>query len=245
MDPLVPTDPTQPDDTHDLGIDRNGWLPITMAATWLLLVAFGLCILMMYANRPGQSGRLAVSWPTAIESRHSTSKSTLLVFAHPRCPCTHATIDELAWVMTRCADQVECQVLFVHPKGKSLEWVQDDLWRKASSISGVNVCTDGDGQLAKVFGAQTSGHVMMYDTSGRLRFEGGITPSRGHRGSNVGRQQLVNLTNEGQRLTATTVWVESSQKSRVSIDSTCVFGCPLFSMRSSSTLDHAVTEDPR
>ena len=245
MDPLLPVDSKQLDSEDPAAKVRvNRWLLIAMVV-WLLLVAAGLCILMMYANRPGRKGEPAAYWPAASESRYSTSKSTLLVFAHPRCPCTRATVDELAWVMTRCGDSVDCRVHFVQPAGKSRQWVQGDVWVTASSLPGVTVFADRQGRLAEVFGAETSGHAMLFDSAGKLRFEGGITPSRGHRGSNLGREQLVKLAMPGRPQSPLAEEDEANRNAPDGIESTCVFGCPLFSPGSSpSNSDLHASLDP-
>ena len=57
----------------------------------------------------------------------------------------------------------------------------------------MNVALDPGGRIARVFGAETSGHVLLYDPEGRLVFEGGLTPSRGHAGDCEGRTSLLNL----------------------------------------------------
>ncbi|MFO0864756.1 MAG: hypothetical protein U0744_08910 [Gemmataceae bacterium] len=50
---------------------------------------------------------------------------------------------------------------------------------------------DPEGVEASLFGAETSGHVMLFDPSGHRRFHGGITASRGHAGENMGRQKII------------------------------------------------------
>ncbi|MCP4890636.1 MAG: RedB protein [Planctomycetaceae bacterium] len=226
---LLPVDAENVDTKNPAPDDRlKGWLLVAVV-TWFLLVAVGLGSLLIYANQPGRGGEPAATWPNATEMRYSRSKPTLLVFAHPRCPCTRATIDELAWIMTRCGNRVECRVHFVQPAGQSRQWVQSGMWEKASSIPGVTVLADGEGQLSELFGAETSGHAMLYDAFGKLLFEGGITPSRGHRGSNSGRERIVKLAIARQpgRPLSDIDQVDSTEE--VDAESTCVFGCPLFS----------------
>ena len=48
---------------------------------------------------------------------------------------------------------------------------------------------------AERFGAETSGHTFLFDPSGRLLFNGGITASRGHSGDNAGESSIVSLIN--------------------------------------------------
>ncbi len=192
-----------------------------LAGIWLVLVALGLGFLMRYANAPGDQGDALLAWPADSGVPRSDSKPTLLVFAHPKCPCTRATLEELSWIMTRCKDRVDCQVLFFHADGAGPDWVKTDCWHTASSIEGVNVISDPQSRSATRFGVRTSGHVLLYDQRGRLLFEGGITPSRGHRGDNPGRATLLSLIRDGSSDSL------NSTKPAAAIDSTCVFGCPL------------------
>jgi hypothetical protein len=76
----------------------------------------------------------------------------------------------------------------------------------------IKVWPDRGGDLARQFGVLTSGHVLLYDSSGRLIYSGGITASRGHRGGNLGKSAL---------------WaaILGAPSDRGSIP---VFGCPLF-----------------
>jgi hypothetical protein len=55
------------------------------------------------------------------------------------------------------------------------------------------VLGDLNGALARRFGAETSGYVLLYDAGGRLLFRGGITAGRGHAGDNAGMSAVVAL----------------------------------------------------
>jgi hypothetical protein len=135
-----------------------------------------------------------------------------LFFAHPKCPCTRASIGELEQIMTDCRDQVDAYALFVKPAEIEIaDWEKTDLWRSAQRIPGVTLISDADGTEAERFQAATSGYVVLYDHQGQLQFRGGITGSRGHRGENVGRSSIVALLTEGSAV----------------VDQTKVYGCEL------------------
>jgi hypothetical protein len=57
------------------------------------------------------------------------------------------------------------------------------------------VIFDPDGVEARRFGAETSGHTLLFAGDGRLLFSGGITASRGHAGDNAGESVIVALVN--------------------------------------------------
>jgi hypothetical protein len=99
--------------------------------------------------------------------------------------------------MARCPDRLAATVIFVQPPQAGKEWTATDLWSAATMIPGVTTVGDEAGIEARRFGARTSGQVLLYDVNGRLRFRGGLTPSRGHAGASTGSQAICNLVLEG------------------------------------------------
>ena len=180
------------------------------AITWIAAVAFGLRSLFQYENTPGSVGVLAQEWPnTQIE--RATDRPTLLMVAHPRCPCTVASVAELARIMARLQGRVAACVLLVKPNGSGPDWEDTNLRRSAEAIPGVKVIFDPDGVEARRFGAETSGHTLLFGANGHLLFNGGITASRGHAGDNAGESAIVALVNN-----------QTPARTR-----TLVFGCSL------------------
>lgn len=116
---------------------------------------------------------------------------TLVIFAHPRCPCSAATIGELERLIPHIEGKVKTYVVFFKPKSQTNDWTQKTLWKKAQNIPGVQNILDEDGVEAARFGARTSGHAFLYDEKGSLVFQGGITPARGHMGDSVGRLAIL------------------------------------------------------
>ena len=102
-------------------------------------------------------------------------------------------MEELNRVMAQVHGNLAAQVYFFKPHGYPEDWVKTDLWRSAAAIPGVSVHEDIDGIQARLFGAETSGYVLLYDTHARLLFSGGITGSRGHAGDNAGEDTIVSL----------------------------------------------------
>ena len=138
-----------------------------------------------------------------------------MMFVHPRCPCSRASVGELARLLVQDRGLGSVHVLFINPPGMSPDWARTVLWEQAALIPGVTVQLDQNGVEAKRFGVETSGQTLLYDASGQLLFEGGITISRGHSGDSPGRSAVLALLSEGN--------AELSQ--------TPVFGCPLFDVK--------------
>jgi hypothetical protein len=187
-------------------------LPIFASSLWLLLVAGAMTFLAVYSNTPGAAGVAPERWPSASQIARDPSRPTLLVLAHPHCPCTNATLGELELLMAQTQGKVNAHIVFVQPQGLAEDWVKSDLWRKASAISGVTVEIDNGNVEARRFHVETSGEALLYGVDGRLLFAGGITLSRGHSGDNPGRTAIAALVNGGSADASTTP----------------VFGCSLF-----------------
>ena len=150
-----------------------------------------------YENAPGETGTPPQHWPLGATLQLQEAQATLVMVAHPHCPCTRATIRELALLMARCEGLVKAYVLFYRPQGFGENWEKSDLWYSAAAIPGVTVIEDEVGAEAQRFHATVSGQTMLYDVQGRLRFNGGITASRGHNGDNAGRSAIVSFLTQG------------------------------------------------
>lgn len=187
-------------------------LLIIGALVWLSVVVYGTAWLTRYENTAAESG---VAYPTSFpsESRleRDPARPTLIFFAHPKCPCTRAAINELARLMTDIDQKAVAYVVFIKPRDESDDWTNTELRSAAGSIPNVTVVTDNDERETHIFNAQTSSLTLLYDSSGKLRFDGGITAGRGHEGDNAGRTAIFDLITADAGSTA----------------ATSVFGCPL------------------
>jgi hypothetical protein len=196
---------------RSMRFNKGRFILITACTAWMLMIGVGLGLLWNYENAPGPPTAPPSRWPAASRIPLATDRATLIMLTHPHCPCTRASIGELARLMAQAQDRVTAYVLFLKPAGFSDDWEKTDLWQSAASIPGVSVIADQDGVEADRFQAVTSGQTVLYDTEGRLLFSGGITGSRGHSGDNAGRSAIVSLLNTGEAAAAKTF----------------VFGCPL------------------
>jgi hypothetical protein len=180
------------------------WVMAACGVAWLAIVALGQRAMLNYDFEPATSATAPAKWPANSKIPRSAGLPSIVVMAHPRCPCTRATIEELALLMTRLHGQTNAAVVFVRPPGVSEGWVKTDLWRSAVRIPGVTVTSDVDGLEAALFGTQASGQTLLYSVNGDLQFNGGITASRGHSGDNLGRSSIVALVTTGKSITSHT-----------------------------------------
>ena len=181
-----------------------------VAFLWLGAVAGGFAAAVRFEVTQGAPASLPREWPAAAPIARDAGLPTLLVFVHPRCPCTTATVGELARLLAHCGDKVRTVVLCYSDPALGPDWAHTGTWSQAAAIPGVAVREDPLGAAARAFGAATSGQVCLYSRDGELRFEGGITPSRGHAGDNRGADALAALLLGG-----------------TGPDTSAVFGCSL------------------
>ena len=160
---------------------------------WLGATLAGLGLLASHAGQPGDIGFASPEWPAQSGIPRANDRPTLVMFAHPRCPCTRASLTELSKVVAH-QPQVAVRIAFYLPAmSDDSAWQQTNQVRAAAEIPGAVVYWDSDGVEAQRFGAQTSGQALLYGPRGDLLFHGGLTPARGHVGDNVGSQALAAL----------------------------------------------------
>jgi hypothetical protein len=182
-----------------------------LAAPWGIGVLAGFGLLVQYSSAPGGFGTAAMTWP-ADTALPRGEQPALVMFMHPQCPCSRASLEELSRILVGTSSQVRVHVVFVRPKCFGSHWERTDLWRSAAAMPGVEVSVDVDGVEARRFGAATSGATFLYDGSGALVYRGGVTPSRGHVGDSIGAKVIAGFLSSGGGGQSTGP----------------VFGCPLF-----------------
>jgi hypothetical protein len=197
---------------HNKTSRRGRAIALAAFAVWLCGISAGALWMSRYSNIPGPEGKFPAKWPAQSTIGLARTNFTLVMFAHPHCPCTRASVNELEHVMARAQGRISAHVLFLRPREMPASWTETALWRYAAAIPGVEVQMDSGGAEARRFGSATSGDTMVYAADGRLLFHGGITISRAHEGDNPGLSAIVALSQSGP--------VEATQ--------TPVFGCPLF-----------------
>jgi hypothetical protein len=187
--------------------------------SWAGAIGVGFFILGQYGFDRGEAASAPAEWPPGARVPFEAGRANLVMAAHPHCPCTRASLGELARLMARENGRLAAHVLFIRPDGLPPDWVEGDLWEAAAAIPGVTVLRDDGGRESRRFGALTSGQVVLYDAHARRRFQGGITAARGHEGDNYGSAAVRDLVERGR-----------SERSE-----TPVFGCSLREPRACAT----------
>lgn len=177
---------------------------------WITALLVGAYAEWRFSRTPGPPGATVAHWPTASQLPQP-ARPALLMFVHPRCPCSVASLTELDELLRDSPEKCAVRVVFYRPTGATTEWLEAPVVRQAEAIPGVEIAWDIDGREAAFFGATTSGHALFFDAQGDLRFKGGITLARGETGANAGRAALTDWLNRGDGAAAPT----------------CVYGCAL------------------
>jgi hypothetical protein len=174
---------------------RRPLWPILIVILWVIVAVAGLFALAHYANTPGAAAQPPQDWPPNSAITISPTGDTLVMFVHPHCPCTTASLNELQRLIAQCAEPVTTWVVLYKPAGAPAGWEQTNNWHLALAVPGARVISDSDGVEARRFHAMTSGQTLLYDSNGHLLFSGGITAQRGHEGENAGESSIVDLVN--------------------------------------------------
>lgn len=181
-----------------------------LTSIWIALVISCLTGLFLYQVEAGAGAQAPFQWPGELKLG---AQGSLVMLVHPKCPCSRASLRQLATVLRERKTAPETYVVFASPPGSSTDWSQTDLWRSARALPGVVTVDDRGGRISQKFGAATSGQVLLYDGKGWLRFSGGLTPGRGHEGDSEGMEALASALAPGHDIAP----------------SAPVYGCPLFS----------------
>lgn len=176
----------------------------------LVLWAFSVSAGFVWVNQYKAEEGLPSTPPVSLPGNSQGQLPKLMMFVHPKCFCSQASLNELARLLGD--SPVKPAVNIVFADGFDAEETRNSaLWQQARRITGATVSIDDDARLASALQVATSGDTLLYSAEGRLLFHGGITPSRGHEGDSLGRLRLLAAIN-GEK-------PDEGQSS--------VFGCPL------------------
>ena len=75
------------------------------------------------------------SGPPKAGLSRATDAPTLVLFAHPQCSCTRASLGEFAEILARATTRPRTYIVFLKPVGFGVDWEKTDLWRAATQSS--------------------------------------------------------------------------------------------------------------
>ena len=187
-------------------------VPIMCTSIWLAIICGSVAALHSYETTAAKTTASAPQWPTGIPLPRPATRPVLIIMLHPNCPCSRASIAELAELLARHPSQLTAYAVFTSSPGTPQDPATVDIWTTAASTPGLIAIRDNNATIGHALHATTSGQIFLYDSTGTLQFTGGITPSRAHTGDNFGSRSIETFL--------TTGVTPRSQ--------TSVFGCALY-----------------
>lgn len=200
-------------------------------AIWLGVLGYGVWYLMAYAGTPGGGTANVEHWPAGSALTLAADRPTMVLFLHPKCPCSRATLAELERFLLGHHEACQVYLVFVRPSEKIAEWsegVEGALWKVAGRLRDVERVDDAGGAEGGLFGVDTSGECLLFDPTGGVLFHGGITVARGHEGDNRGIQAVKDHI----------AHYAKPQNSAAETAETPVFGCSLGGLCTSPAMRH-------
>ncbi|QDV71246.1 hypothetical protein Poly24_49810 [Rosistilla carotiformis] len=214
------------------------WAPRSRR-TWLLLTSVWCVAVTAYCfwmtayglgTHPENLSRKVAVWPADATLPRDPDRPTLVLFLHPRCFCSEATVEQLQTIL-RSAKEAQVAipntlVVACMPANAPSDWRDSRLNLQSRQLPDSIFINDVDGVECGRFGVNTSGTVMLFDAAGRRRFSGGITIARGQ----VGESHGGRLLREGlAQIDASIVPAAGTLAERQRHVSPPVFGCKLLS----------------
>jgi hypothetical protein len=156
-------------------------LVYVVVAVWCVAVGAAFAAVWHYKLTPGARAAAPAQWPDASGLRRAPGVANVIMFAHPQCPCTRASMSELERLATLLGERARIHVVIAEPDDVPDDFARGAILERARAL-GADVMIDRGEVEAHRFGALTSGATVVYGATGALVFEGGLTVARGHEG---------------------------------------------------------------
>jgi hypothetical protein len=182
------------------------------ASAWLVSLGASFAALQRYAATAGSAQAPALHAAELLAAHRTPGRGLVIMATHPLCPCTEASFAELGDLLARSRTACDAVILEYQPLRPPADWSQGATSRELGGQR-VPVIRDRGGRLAAALGAETSGHVVLIDARGTMRFHGGLTLARGHRGRSPAQDAILAVLNGG----------------KPALDASPVYGCALTS----------------
>ncbi len=183
---------------------------------WSAAIAVAFLLLEKYKSTPGEQAASSGTWPTDSALQPERGSYNFVLALNSRCPCSRATVSELAQLLHGQDANPILHVLVYRPSSFPEGWEDSSLLEEVKKIPAARITIDIDAREAERFGIFTSGGLVLFGPRGDRLFQGGITPARGHTGETAAhdaiRARLLGVSSD--------LYVAP------------VFGCPLRESRS-------------
>src|SRR5687767_12179112 len=161
-------------------VKRDNITTHALLVLWFALASTGTVAMLAYSGEQGAIAAVPTDWPSDSKLSRVECRAALVMSVHPQCPCSRASLAELARAIVAADAGSTVYVLLVRPDGTPDDWSNTPTADAARQIPNVRVVEDAKAIESKRFGAETSGHAVLFDRDARRVFSGGITSARGH-----------------------------------------------------------------
>lgn len=171
---------------HKIPQQRNRWLFKLIATIWVGGIVAGGFAMFRHEFTAGETEPAPQELPKEFSKLgpKTDAELTLIMAVHPDCPCTSASIEQLDRFLTSHPEKTQAVAFFwTDPQNPDpIDLSSNAYWSRLSKMKAARIYPDPGGQNAAKLGALVSGAVAAYDANGKLRFQGGLTATRGHAG---------------------------------------------------------------
>ncbi|MEX2114722.1 MAG: hypothetical protein WD845_16135 [Pirellulales bacterium] len=181
-----------------------------LTGLWLVSLAIGFGLVIDYDARPGRAADGTPRWPTDSQLQLAPSGKTLVMFLHPHCACSSASLEELDHLVHEQPGPAKLYIVVAHLPIDDPDQATPTMTR-AAAIPGSELVGDQAGLESQRFGSHTSGTLLVFNADGQRVYSGGLTQGRGHVGPNKALDAAA-----------------AAVRDRPTADAMPVFGCPLF-----------------
>lgn len=183
--------------TTTRNVDRLSWSLIAILIVWSVVAIAGWYGISSYGFSfdPEATSGIPARWPSESTIERTTDRPTLVLFLHPQCPCSRATVAELERLSTLVPAALlpQISVIASAPRLAENSWWSTPLLARAAKLPRAKVLHDAGGIESARFDARVSGTVLLFDDRGDRLYAGGVTMARGHDGDNAGMQAITEL----------------------------------------------------
>jgi hypothetical protein len=177
--------------------DRLSWPLAAALIVWIAIAVAGWYGISAYGFKgdPQATTDIVPQWPAESNIARMTGRPTLILFLHPKCPCSRATVAELERLPVLVPGDAlpDVCVVAAAPRSTGDRWWSSPFLARAARIPNARLVRDLGGVETELFGVRVSGTVLLFDPAGNRLYAGGVTMSRGHAGDNVGLQAVTDL----------------------------------------------------
>jgi hypothetical protein len=169
---------------------------VASLALWIFGILAGFSLLQHYSLTAGPAEKADFSAHAIVNAHRTPGRPLLIMAVHPRCPCTDSSLAELGDLLARSQGDCDALLLQFEPTNANAGWPRSASPRQLGGVN-VPVIVDRGGRIGAAIGAATSGHTVFVDAQGEVRFQGGLTVARDHRGHSPGQDAILAVLRGG------------------------------------------------